>query len=328
MASSSRPSHDYTEGASAIDIDSALTSQRRARRDSQHSTFYGDDHGVGSVFDGPGHVAIPSSVSRMGRSWKRRPSMGRRQSGESAFSAQSGRSQALSDAESEALSDGELEEEEEGRGRAPRSAPKQGVFESISQFFGGQRPELHRRGSRSTQRSRSRAGSEYSLDVDGGDDRWGYSSGEEDSADEDEIHPRRTDSPREFDEGSYPGTPDESLPVMSTDAIFGDEARIDIQGTLEDLNHPPPAGPPSRQNVYVADEDSHLRFLGYEKIMWRHYLWQLSCVLSFGVVALLGHWFPRLWLRWVAREKAFKDAKHGFVVIEVGHNLRMHDSSL
>jgi cation-transporting ATPase 13A3/4/5 len=43
----------------------------------------------------------------------------------------------------------------------------------------------------------------------------------------------------------------------------------------------------------------------------------LGCILSLGVLGLLGHWFPRVWLHWVTREKAFKELSSGFIVIEV-----------
>jgi cation-transporting ATPase 13A3/4/5 len=57
--------------------------------------------------------------------------------------------------------------------------------------------------------------------------------------------------------------------------------------------------------------------VGYDTIWWRQLLWRFSCVVTFGALGLLGHWFPQLWLRWVAREKAFQDAADGFVVVEV-----------
>ncbi|KIJ67879.1 hypothetical protein HYDPIDRAFT_83436 [Hydnomerulius pinastri MD-312] len=123
-----------------------------------------------------------------------------------------------------------------------------------------------------------------------------------------------------MDYGSYPPSPGPSshLPLLSSDPIFGDEVRIDIDAPLEPLN-PPPPGPPSRQTIYIADEDSTLRLVGYEVVIWRQWLWRTSCVLTLGALALLGHWFPRMWLRWVVREKAFKDLKHGFVVVESAH---------
>jgi len=101
------------------------------------------------------------------------------------------------------------------------------------------------------------------------------------------------------------------------DPIFGNEARIDIELPLDDLD-PPPPGPPSRQIIYVPDEDSTFRFVGYDTILWRQNLWKLGCVLTFGILGLLGHWFPRLWLWWVTKEKSFIDINHGFVVVEVG----------
>ncbi|KII92069.1 hypothetical protein PLICRDRAFT_103455 [Plicaturopsis crispa FD-325 SS-3] len=92
-----------------------------------------------------------------------------------------------------------------------------------------------------------------------------------------------------------------------------------MDGVALDTMAPPPPGPPSRQTIYVADEDSTIRFIGYETVRYRQYLWRLACVLTCGILGLLGHWFPRLWLRWVAREKAFKDTKDGFVVVEVAN---------
>ncbi|KAF8894948.1 Ca-transporting ATPase [Gymnopilus junonius] len=82
------------------------------------------------------------------------------------------------------------------------------------------------------------------------------------------------------------------------------------------LLEPPPQGPPSRQTIYIPDEDSTIRFVGYEAIYWRVWLWRISCILTFGILGLLGQWFPYLWLRWVAREKAFVDTHGGFLVVE------------
>ena len=44
--------------------------------------------------------------------------------------------------------------------------------------------------------------------------------------------------------------------------------------------------------------------------------------LQFWHAWLIGHWFPRLWLHWVAREKAFKELSRGYIVIEVRHAVR------
>ncbi|KAF9049844.1 Ca-transporting ATPase [Panaeolus papilionaceus] len=79
---------------------------------------------------------------------------------------------------------------------------------------------------------------------------------------------------------------------------------------------PPPPGPPSRQTIYIQDEDNTIRFIGYETITWRVWTWRTGCAMSFGILGLLGHWFPLMWLRWVAREKAFIDSDNGFLLVE------------
>ena len=149
------------------------------------------------------------------------------------------------------------------------------------------------------------------------EERWGYASEDEDESDAESTRDRDNESVdfRSMEEGSFPNSPGLALHVMTGDPIFGDEARIDM-GEL-DLSEPPPPGPPSRQIIFLEEEDAHIRFVGYEVVRLREILWRLCCVLSFGILGLLGHWFPRLWLRWVTKEKAFKDMHRGFIVIEV-----------
>ncbi|KAG8214021.1 hypothetical protein J3R82DRAFT_10776 [Butyriboletus roseoflavus] len=349
------PVYDYTEGASAIDIDDVVEQRSQVRRDSHYGR---PDDGDGAMFDGPGHIAIPSSTSRMSYTeqglavrrsseWsrsRRRSEDGavtgslsgkargkRRMSTESQISQTS----AVSGAESGAEGEGELLVGTIGRQPRHSLSPAMNtssVFENIAQLFGrgGVEPSARRASvsrsvspSRRSRRSRlSDAGSDYALgSEDGGEERWGYSSGEEDNSTE--SHASRSSSPvaSDVDFGSEPPSPGGSpshLPLFAPDPIFGDEIRIEIDAPLDSLD-PPPPGPPSRQTIYVADEDSTLRFVGYEVIIWRQRLWWALSVLTFGILALLGHWLPRLWLRWVVREKAFKDLKHGFVVIESPH---------
>ena len=341
-AGPSRQSYDYTEGASAIDIDAAVANSRRSRRDSQHSlTFYGED-GEGAMFDGPGNSAIPSSVSRM--SYHERGFAGRRSSeGGSRRGSQDivrpGRSRRNSEISvtSNGGSDGVSVGEEDvgdgisiGQGRRTRRStpqpPRTTVLENLAHLFGRhpaddsphRRPSISQRSTSSGRFSRwnrhSDAGSDYALQSDDeGEERWGYSSGEEDDEDSTGVNDD-TVSPSDIEYVSSPKST--SLPLLSVDPIFGDEARIDIELSLDDLN-PPPPGPPSRQTIYVPDEDSTFRFVGYETILWRQYLWRLVCFVTFGVLGLLGHWFPLLWLRWVAKEKAFINISRGFVVVEV-----------
>ncbi|KAI0318235.1 hypothetical protein OF83DRAFT_1057181, partial [Amylostereum chailletii] len=316
--------YDYTEGASAIDISDAVSNSRRARRDSQHSLAY--DDGVGSMFDGPGHTAIPSSVSRMShpRSLSRHKSDGSQQP--------PGRRRRRSDASYATEGDATGDNEEDIAGetsplRGRRSSPaRTSVFRGFAHLFGHaggetpsrRRPSFSQRSSASSRRwgRRSDAGSEVveSEDEDG-DDRWGYSSGEEDEASEDEDIVR-SPSPIASEYGSYPPSISNSvsLPLLSNDQFFGDDTRIEVD--LEPLEGPPPEGPPSRQILHLSDEDMVVRFVGHEVVMWRQWIWRLACVLSAGILGLLGHWFPRLWLRWVTKEYAFSQLENGFVVVE------------
>ncbi|KAJ7251534.1 Ca-transporting ATPase [Mycena haematopus] len=343
------PRYDYTEGASGMDINTVVANNRRSRRDSQYSALYADDGDT--MFSGPGHSAIPSSVSRMahiepGRrstgSWSRsrrrsmdsagsRRGTSRRSSRDSQMSRQS------ADVEQDTDNDENfLPETGSKRTSTPPPLARSGVFESIASLFAAAphttetptRRRLSHRSSgsigRYSRRSRlSEAGSEHALDTEDDDDqeeRWGYSSGEEDTSDDSASgRSMATDMsvPASMEYDSEPPSPNtgQGLPLLASDQIFGGEARIDMDISFALLDAPPP-GPPSRQTIYIPDEDNTIRFVGYETIWWRQLLWRICCVVTFGVISLLGHWFPQLWLRWVAREKAFQDAANGFVVVE------------
>ncbi|EMD37542.1 hypothetical protein CERSUDRAFT_114181 [Gelatoporia subvermispora B] len=354
MATPSRQqSHDYTEGASAIDIEQALQNVPRTRRDST----YGDDDG-GAMFDGPGHAVNPSSVSRMPLGEHSRRSSG-------AWPRSRSRRQSTSDelhrprrrlSRDSQVSYGSVErgrqddhdhldaEADESHGvsgrrqrtKSPSPSPpptRPTVFENIAHMFGrsaptAESPPRSRRASLSSRSSRinllrrtssrrSNASSDHVIDSDEeGDDRWGYTSGEEEDSDEEEtdndgasLAPSGSDA-----EYEHPSPRGPTLPLLSGDPIFGLEARIEM-GDFNDLD-PPPPGPPSRQTLYIVDEDAQIRMIGYEIVLMRQWLWRICCILTGGILGLLGHWFPRLWLRWVTREKAFKDAGNGFVVVE------------
>ena len=305
-------------------------------------------------FDIIGHSVNPSSVSRMSLSehgrrsseqWSRNAE-GRRRSedhsrrGSLSLSRQGSEvSVGRDDSVLERTDDEEEEERTPRRSRrkSPAASPQRPtVFENIAQMFGraapttespprSRRPSLSSRSSRTgvSRRGSSRrsdAGSDYALESGDEDERWGYSSGEEYESESDGANEHRASDGESVDfrmtpEDSYPPSPGMALHIMTGDPIFGDEARIDM-GEL-DLLEPPPPGPPSRQTVFIADEDVHVRFVGYQTIPLRHFIWQVLCVLTFGILGLLGRWFPRLWLRWVAQEKAFKHMERGFLVIEV-----------
>ena len=349
MSSEAGPSsYDYTEGASAIDIGNALVNNRRARRDSQHSTYYNEDGG-GAMFSGPGHSINPSSVSRMshfelGRrssdAWSqtRRKSFDRHTSNKkrrgSRGSQISRQSTDMDQDESDSLLSGDANEpsnvERRSRRRSLSPPARSSVFENLAHIFGrpgapdgGQRPSISQRSSMSHISRRSR-GSENALDTeDNEDERWGYSSGEGDSDGSQHSlnvvgdNASITTSMEYDSDPPNPGEGSQSLPLLDFDLVFGGgEARIDMDTTFTLLDLPPP-GPPSRQTLYISDEDNTIRFVGYETILWRAWLWHASCILTFGILALAGHWFPYLWLRWVAREKAFIGGRNGFLVVEV-----------
>ncbi|KAI0305581.1 P-type ATPase [Multifurca ochricompacta] len=325
--------YDYTEGASAIEISEAWSNSHHSRRDSQHSLAYHDQQGT--MFDGPGHSVVPTSISRMSIDRPR----SRRRSEDSQASrppASRRRSSDMTNSSSQIPDDSALEEDIVGeqvplrRGRRSPSPRKTGMFGGIVNLFGrdtGGDASSSRRRTSISQHSRtssarlwgrhSEAGSQAGSDMESeGDDRWGYSSGEEDEPSDagDTAHDKSPVlSERAF--SSYPPspTPSTSLPLLSGDQLFGNETRLDID--LEPLD-PPPPGPPSRQTIYLADEDVTLRFVGYDVLRCHSWAWRLACVFSLGMVGLLGHWFPRIWLRCVAREKAFKELTSGFIVIE------------
>jgi cation-transporting P-type ATPase 13A2 len=356
MISSESP-YDYTEGATPEDIEHALLNGRRSRRASQLSMPYGED-GVGAVFDGPGHAGVPSSASRMpqfeqGRRGSNVWSTSRRNSQDSQSrdgtrhgkravrrTDTGGSYNSVDTIEDDALSDNGHRYSPASPERSPPPA-KPSVFENLASMFGrhsfAESPSPSRRQSFSqistaTRRVRrhrdsySQADSDIGIDDEGsGDDRWGYSSGEDD---DDVSLPSISDvesaTRSASDRDSYPPSPGPTLPLLSTDPMFAGETRIDIATDFEPLD-PPPPGLPSRQTIYIADEDVNIRFVGYEVHHIRQGLWKMSCILTFGIFALLGHWFPRLWLRWVAHEKAFKDIKDGFVVAEVRFRAALHD---
>ena len=346
--------HDYTEGASAIEIDNALANSRRSRRDSQFSSFYGEDE-EGTMFSGPGQSAHPSSVSRMPFIESRRTSSEnwsrtRRKSRDSMSGKHTSRRSSMDSQVSRQSVEGERDEEDvheehalmgdrpTSRRRSISPARKAGMFGNLANLFGrtGTEDSSHERrlsispqsygsSSRHLRRSRSDVGSDYAIASDEEDaERWGYSSGEEESDDDSvqSMSKMRDDvsvsASMEYD--SAPPSPSSAsfgIPLMSSDPIFGGEARLDMETPFTLLDKPPP-GPPSRQILYLSDEDTSVQFVGYETVSWRLWIWRAGCLLTFGGLALLGRWFPWLWLRWVAHEKAFIESQDGFVVIQVG----------
>ncbi|QRV79634.1 cation transport ATPase [Ceratobasidium sp. AG-Ba] len=278
----------YANATQDIAEVAAIETRGRRRRDSQVSVD-------GAVFDGPQAALFPSSVSsfhheRRFGSRRRQSVDSRRQSMESRR-RQSTESQVQSPDEDIALLSSDGEEETPA---SPKLTRQSGMFSSWTGLFRARSPS---QASRPTLSRRTSAASNAVSDtsVAGWDDAFG-------------SEPSASPLP----------SPTASLPILTGggDPFFGD-ARIDIS--------PPPSLyddhaklPESRQNVYVADEDARLRLTGYLRVGWRNVLWHVMTVLTLGVLALVGRWIPRMWLRFVSKEVPFMDAT--FVVVETEHS--------
>ena len=357
-------SNDYTDDATATDIEQALASSRTRRRDSSLGTSYADE--PDAIFGGASHALLPSSVStmpherRMARRLSKSSARSRRRSGASEVSEQDRpRATHRASADSQALSDGEYASEPEGEpviddarsaatrqsGRHRRSSSSDEVeprsfFDNLANIFNARssvqidatsrRNSLSRRSSRGSARRRRSSHASGAEDASSGEERWGYSSDEDQSNEEEElvmdehrVQARDLDIDDAASVGGYASEDQGSsvghLPMLSGDPLFGD-TRIDMEDETAALlpggDATPPSGPPSRQTIYLADEDSNIRFVGYYSAPLQNWLWRAGCIGSAGILALLGNWVPTLWLRFVAREKAFKDIQNGFVVVE------------
>lgn len=348
--------HDYTEGATEDDLQLAYNARIRERRLSQSSLH--DTIDDGAVFDGPGHSILPSSVTTMHRE---RP-LRRSRSGRLSFSSRHRRrsddstnerifrrtshdsqrvvdERAFQSDDEDEVEDGQEADMTDMAGSHVRSLHRQestsrSVFENVARFFRPTSPvrspspsRSHSRMSSRSRLSRSRADSTYDDDET---EQWGYSSHEESPSEQDELLHEDADlgTPHSEAFGSLPPSPTGSLPFLSTDPLFGD-TRIEFEDLPPREDSPPPPGPPRRQKIHLTDEDIAIRLLGYGIVPFRQLMWRISCFLSLGILSLVGHWFPRFWLRWITRETAFGEIEHGFIVVEVhsiAFNYHTHES--
>ncbi|KAJ3514325.1 hypothetical protein NLJ89_g2444 [Agrocybe chaxingu] len=149
----------------------------------------------------------------------------------------------------------------EGGGGSRRPLQHDPQSLAISRIYLAERSSTSRLSRRS---GRSDAVSENALDTDDDEqERWGYSSGEEDESEEEhrqsiDIENDNASVTPSMNYDSEPPSPvegNQGLPMLSFDPVFGGEARIDMDTTFTLLD-PPPSGPPSRQTIYIPDEDS------------------------------------------------------------------------
>ncbi|KAF9907569.1 hypothetical protein EC991_010781 [Linnemannia zychae] len=68
------------------------------------------------------------------------------------------------------------------------------------------------------------------------------------------------------------------------------------------------------QKVYLEEEDIELTFTGYKFLQTRLYIYYLACVLSGGILFLLGRWMPQRYLAFVAEKCEMSQAES--VVVE------------
>jgi cation-transporting ATPase 13A3/4/5 len=143
---------------------------------------------------------------------------------------------------------------ERRRSPSPLGSSKPTAFDNVAHIFGrsGSTNELRRESSRHSVTSsaghsvRSLHSDDDAIETDHED--WGYTSGEED-----EYEPERANDDdsmvQSIEYDSRPPSPNASFPLLTSDPVFGGDARIDMGTSFNDLD-PPPPGPPSRQAIY------------------------------------------------------------------------------
>lgn len=113
---------------------------------------------------------------------------------------------------------------------------------------------------------------------------------------------------------SRPGSPHLPLIPASSDAVFGETGR----GAEEEVKDFASVAIPSRQTILLPDEDLSIRFTGYRTDPFRNTLWWIGCILSLGILGLVGRWIPSVWVRFCGKENSFDEAKEGsWIVVEV-----------
>ena len=114
------------------------------------------------------------------------------------------------------------------------------------------------------------------------------------------------------------------LPGAGASDFFG-ESRIEfgsdsgdddeMSELSEDEDEAKKGGKAAHQLVYIPDEDLPLRFVGLHLSRARVVAWWVGCVLSGGILWLLGRWLPNLWRNSTGRMGEFDKAS--YVVVEV-----------
>jgi len=240
--------------------------------------------------------------------------------------------------------------EEAAEESAPSSEDEHvGFFEGLSNALRGRRPSMARmdsaqsaqsasnqslRSRRSRSRVERRSADFYESDavslvseseVDPEDDPYGPYGTDDDAASVSTSTTQTTDSQddglRRRRGGGGGGA--SFLPGGGAGDFFG-ESRIDFDeysgdddemSSLESVDEDKKGGPPTHQLVYIPDEDLPLRFVGLHVSKVRTTLWWIGCVLTGGILWLLGRWLPNLWRNTTGKPDQFDQCS--YVVVEV-----------
>lgn len=226
-------------------------------------------------------------------------------------------------------------EEERVRERSHEVPPSPGLFPRIaSALFGkssardedvdeeGGGGGLGRERSRSvgSRGGMSRRGSSEDLSEVEEEENWGYSSGEDtDNYSETSRRDGESYSSSIADDTSLPPQSRPSsppMPLLPSDMIFGDPNSQSTNPQF--LPHTfKNESSSSRQTILLPDEDLSIRFTGYVTHRINSTFWLIGCVLSFGILGLVGRWIPKLYIKWYGRELSFEKSGPGaWIVVE------------
>ncbi len=70
----------------------------------------------------------------------------------------------------------------------------------------------------------------------------------------------------------------------------------------------------SRQQVYLTEEDTLIRFTGYRTLVVNQIIYSIVCCITLGIVYLIGRWLPTFRLKYVCKEVEFENAE--FIMVE------------
>ncbi|GAA5905972.1 putative acid anhydride hydrolase [Sporobolomyces salmoneus] len=228
-----------------------------------------------------------------------------------------------------------------------------GFFEGLSNALRGRRPSMSRldsntsvvsnsnqslRSRRSRSRVERRSADFYESDavslrseseVDPEEDPYGP-YGSDDTASTSTSTTQTSDSqedgPRRRRGGGGGGGGASFLPGGGAGDFFG-ESRIDFDeysgdddemSSLDSVDEDKKGGPPTHQLVYIPDEDLPLRFVGLHVSKLKTIGWWIGCVLTGGILWLLGRWLPNLWRNTTGKPGEFE--KSSYVVVETYHH--------